>query len=99
MIFVSTFNGGHIAKNISKSSSLEKRSDVLFSLSMRGGEKRKEVQYGKSKKKLIWTENFRGYLSNNLSSCFISCDVSLLTIITYFWAIQRGLQYFYGPFL
>lgn len=41
----------------------------------------------------------RRYLSNNLSSRFISCDVSLLTMITYFWAIQRGLQYFYGPFL
>lgn len=35
----------------------------------------------------------------NTSSRFISGDISLLTIITYFWAIQRGLQYFYGPFL
>lgn len=35
----------------------------------------------------------------NTGSRFISGDISSLTIITYFWAIQRGLQYFYGPFL
>lgn len=46
-----------------------------------------------------FNEIAEGLLVIILSSGFNSCDVSLLTIITYFWAIQRGLQYFYGPFL
>ena len=46
-----------------------------------------------------FNEIAEGLLVIILSSGFNSCDVSLLTIITYFRAIQRGLQYFYGPFL
>lgn len=43
--------------------------------------------------------NWEGKKYKMLLSVFNYCGVSLLTIITYFWAIQRGLQYFYGPFL
>lgn len=60
--------------------------------------RKKKSLFGGTEKKT--EEKFKeGIEVINLSSCFISCDVSLLTIITYFWAIQRGLQYFYGPFL
>lgn len=60
----------------------------------------KKINTGRVLKKINFKGNFKeGIEVINLSSCFLSCDVSLLTIITYFWAIQRGLQYFYGPFL
>lgn len=73
---------------------------VLDVLRLSTHAKKNNVQYvGKLTEKKTRKKISRRYLSNNLSSRFISCDVSLLTIITYFWAIQRGLQYFYGPFL
>lgn len=96
-------SAGVLAKNIYKSSSLglAKRLAVL-SLSTRKKKEKKE-----KKRKLSVAERWgkkEGVLKESLqvintSSRFISGDISLLTIITYFWAIQRGLQYFYGPFL
>lgn len=60
----------------------------------------------KSKESSVWRrggkkENIlkEGIQVINTGSRFISGDMASLTIITYFWAIQRGLQYFYGPFL